>query len=150
MKPGSKEDLLKIIEVVAEKTASLVERTIGRSLSISYLTIFSHHAHEYERFIGWAEELGQKSEANNGLRFVLNNPIQTKVGAIEHIRIRKPDVYRSQLGCADFEVEDYGAFKRYELPKYPNNLRLIERPEYEMLEFFDFDNNDVLAYIISK
>lgn len=110
MTPGSKEDLLKIAEVVAEKTASLVERTIERPLSISYLTIFSHNTHEYERFIEWAKELGQKSEANNGLRFLLYSPIQTRVGVVEHIRIRKPDVYRSQLGCADFEVEDYDAF----------------------------------------
>jgi hypothetical protein len=150
MKPGSKEDLLKLASLIAEKTASLVRRTSGRDLPISYLTICSHHPHEYERFIEWAEELGEKAEANNGFKFLLKEPLQTANGAVAQIRIRKPDVYRSQLGCADFEVEDYESFKKEELPKHPDNLRLIERPEYEMLEFFDFDNNDVLAYIVSK
>ena len=150
MKPESKEDLLKIASAIAEKTAGLVERTVGRPLPISYLTIFTHHPHEYERCIEWATELGQKFEANNGYKFSLRDPLQTKVGAVECIRIRRPDVYRSQLGCADFVVEDYSVFKKDMLPRHPNNLRVIERPDSEMLEFFDFDNNDVLAYIVSK
>jgi hypothetical protein len=150
MKPGSKEDLIKIAELIAKKTASLVERTIGLSLPISYITIFTHAQYEYERFIEWAQELGQSAEANNGLKFQLNEPLQTANGTVTHIRIRKPDVYRCQLGCADFKVEDYVTFKEEELPKHPENLRLIERPEYEMLEFFDFDTNHVLAYIVSE
>ena len=97
MKPESKEDLLKIASAIAEKTAGLVERTVGRPLPISYLTIFTHHPHEYERFIKLATELGQKFEANNGFKFALHEPLQTKGSAVECIRIHKPDVYRSQL-----------------------------------------------------
>src|SRR5262249_38610073 len=106
--------------------------------------------HEYNRFIEWASDLGTKSEANNGMRFALFEPIQTESGPIAHLRIRQPDPYRSQIGCADFHVENYRKFKEEELSKHPENLRLIERPEYEMIEFFDFDNNDVLAYIVSN
>jgi hypothetical protein len=54
-----------------------------------------------------------------------------------------------QVGCNDFEVQDYKKFKAEYLPKHPSNLRLIERPEYEMVEFFDPDY-DVLAYVVSK
>ncbi len=147
---GSKEDVIKMVQVIAEKVERLVSGTVGRELPITYLTIFSHHPHEYNRFVEWASELGIKSEVNNGVRFALNEPIQTAGGAIKSVRIRKPDPYRSQIGCADVRVEDYSQFKSEEVPKYAENLRLIERPEYDMIEFFDFNCNDVLAYVLSN
>lgn len=147
---GSKEDIIKIVQLIAEKVEHLVSKTIGRELPITYVTIFGKHPHQYNRFVEWASELGTKSEANNGFRFELKEPIQTAGGLVKSIRIREPDVYRSQIGCADVQVEDYLKFKSEELPKHSENLRLIERPEYDMIEFFDFDNNDVLAYVLSN
>src|SRR6266481_7362016 len=138
---GSKEDIIKIVEIIADKIENLVKKSIGRELPITYLTIFSHNTHEYACFIEWSNQLGAQSEANNGLKFLLNKPIQTNSGIITNIRIRKPDPYRSQIGCADVYTEDYDLFRAEELPKYPDNLRLIERPEYDMIEFFDFDSN---------
>jgi hypothetical protein len=111
MKPQSKEDLLKLASLIAEKTTHLVEETIGRSLPIGYLTIFSHTPTEYERFVAYAHELGESSDANNGLKFNLHEPLKTQSGAVSQLRIRKPDVYRSQLGCADFTVEECETFK---------------------------------------
>jgi len=147
---GSKEDVVKIVQVIAEKVERLVSKTIGCELPITYLTIFGNHPHQYNRFVEWASVLGTKSEANNGFRFELKEPIQTAGGLVKSIRIRKPDVYRSQIGCADVRVEDYSKFKSEELQKHPENLRLIERPEYDMIEFFDFDENEVLAYVLSN
>ena len=147
---GSKEDIIKITQVIVEKVESLAKRTIGHELPISYLTIFSHTQHEYNRFVEWTSELGTKSEANNGVRFSLKNPIKTIGGEITQIRIRKPDPYRSQIGCADLQVDNYTLFKSEELPKHTDNLRLIERHGYEMLEFFDLYSNNVLAYVVSK
>jgi hypothetical protein len=148
--PGSKEEVIKIAQVIAQKVENLVQRTIGRELPISYLTIFSHTPQEYSRLVELMSELGTKSEANNGFKFMLTNPINTAGGDIGLIRISKPDTYRTQIGCADLDVDSYASFKMTELPKHPDNMRLIVRPEYEMLEFFAFDSNDVLAYIVSK
>lgn len=150
MKLGSEEDIRKIATYVANKAASLVERVLGEKLPILYVTIFAKTPHEFERFVEWASVIGSKSEANNGYRFSLKEPIQTTAGQVKHLRIRYPDIYRSQLGCADFEVSDYKTFKSEKLAKHPDNLRLIERPEYEMLEFYEYVPNEVLAYIVSK
>jgi hypothetical protein len=54
-----------------------------------------------------------------------------------------------QVGCNDFDIVNYEIFKKENLSKYQNNLRLIERPDYEMIKFFHPDY-DVLAYIVSK
>jgi hypothetical protein len=149
MEIGSKEDVVKIVQLIAEKTSRLVENTIGRTLPITYLTIFAKHEHEYVRLLEWTRALGTPSETNNGFRFSLNQPIQTIAGDISMIRIRKPDPERPQLGCADFEVEDYESFKTNELPKHPEHLKRIERTDYEMIEFYDTQANEVLAYVVS-
>ena len=147
---GSKEDIIKIVQVIAQKVENLIQRTIGHELPITYLTIFSHNKNEYNRFIEWLSELGIKSEANNGVKFELKKPIETVGGEIKNIRVRNPDPYRSQIGCADVKVENYDSFKNEELPKHPDNLRIPEHPKYEMIEFFDLDSNDVLAYVMSQ
>lgn len=146
----TQEELLNLARTTAEKAGQLVHGVLGRRLNIAYLTIFAHVPEEYEQMLEAAQGLGERSEANNGEKFKLTEPLQTNYGQVHLLRIRKPDVYRPQLGCADFTVEDYAAFKTEELPKHPEHMRRIERPEYEMIEFFTYHPNDVLAYVVSR
>lgn len=144
------ENISKVVSSVASKSSRLIEKTLGKRLPIAYLTIFAHGASEYDDLTKQAGELGGRSEANNGLNFLFRKPIETEAGTVSLIRVRQPDPYRSQIGCADFTIENYEEFKRIELPKHPKNMRVIERPDFEMIEFFDLEKNDVLAYIVSK
>jgi hypothetical protein len=144
----SKKTLLRAIDYVARETSTLIERTIGRELPITYLTIFAHREEEYERLIGFATELGKSEETKNGLRFNLYKPIRTRAGMLKRIRIRKPDPYRTQVGCADYDVGDYTDFRDKYLATRPYNVRLIERDGHSMLEFHDPDF-DVFAYVFS-
>lgn len=145
----SKENIIKIVQTIASKVENLVERTIGKRLPITYLTIFSKTPYEYGKLVEWASDLGEKLDTNNGIQFVLKESIETAGGRITRIRIRKPDVYRSQIGCADLEA-NFKTFKENELPKHPDNMRVPSHLTYEMIEFFDYEPNDVLAYIVSK
>lgn len=145
---NSKKTLLRAIAYTAHQTSTLIERTIGRKLPITYLTIFAHRPEEYEKLIAFAGELGKPEETNNGLRFNLKTPIRTRAGMLKRIRIRKPDPYRTQVGCADYDVGDYTDFRDKYLATRPDNVRLIERPGYSMLEFHDPDF-DVFAYVFS-
>lgn len=147
---STKEELLAAVASIAEKVEGMVMKTIGRQLSIVYVTIFTHRAAAYDRLVELGSNLGKRTDANNGEAFILYEPFSTAGGKVGKIRIRKPDPYRSQLGCADLKVEDYVSFKEHELARHPQNLRLIVRPEYEMIEFFDMDSNDVLAYVLSR
>jgi hypothetical protein len=78
----------------------------------------------------------------------LSEPIIVNANTITHLRIRKPDKERPQVGCNDFDVPDYSTFKEQYLPLYPDNLKLIKRPEYEMIEFSHPDY-DALSYVVS-
>lgn len=134
---------------VADKTSELSRKVIGKSLPISSLTIFAHYPDEFEKLSDIVKILGNFLNENNGPRVALHEPIKAGGDTIAHLRIRKPDPYRTQVGCDDFDVPDYETFKSENLLKYPNNLRLIKREDYEMIEFFHPDF-DVLAYVVSK
>ncbi|RJQ28550.1 hypothetical protein C4571_03340 [Candidatus Parcubacteria bacterium] len=144
----SKEKLIEAVRYVVEKTSTLSEKIVGKSFPITHLTIFAHSQDEYENLVEIQDKLGKFYNENNGPRVTLHEPITIGKDHITHLRIRKPDPERSQVGCSDFET-DYESFKRQYLSSHPNNLRLIERPAYEMIEFFD-PAFDVLAYVVSK
>lgn len=142
-----KTGLIEAVRYVAVETSRLAERIVGKTFPIKYLTIFAHAESEYELLIGILSDMGKSYGYNNGPRVELNEPIEVGENRITHLRIRKPDLERPQVGCNDFET-DYESFKKDFLFKHPDNLRLIKRPEYEMVEFYD-PSFDVLAYVVS-
>ncbi len=145
----NEKELREAVVYVADKTSDLAKKIIGKTLPISSLTIFAHYPDEFEKLSGMVKTLGNFVNENNGPRVALHEPMKVGENTIIHLRIRKPDPYRMQVGCSDFGVQDYNLFKNEYLFKHSNNLRLIERKDYEMIEFFDPDF-DVLAYVVSK
>ncbi len=145
----NEKQLIETVKYIATETTKLCKKVIGKSLLINSLTIFSHYADEYEQLIKIIHEIGKPYNEHNGLCVNLHKPIKVSGHSIQYLRIRKPDPYRMHVGCNDFEVEGYQSFKKIHTPKHPQNLRIIERPDYEMIEFFDPDF-DVLAYVVSK
>jgi len=143
----NKEDLIKAVDAIASGTSSLAKKIIGRTFPIMSLTVFTHSEAEFELLNKVLDDLGKPYDYNNGPRVELYSPIIVDNNQIKYLRIRKPDVERSQMGCNDFET-NYMKFKNKYLSKYPNNLRLIKRPEYEMIELYH-PEFDVLAYIVS-
>lgn len=144
----NKKQFIETINYVSTQTSKLCNKIIGKKLPIVSLTVFSHYAKEYFKLIEILKTMGVPYNANNGFRFSLNKPIKSGNNLIKYVRIRLPDPYRMQVGCSDFEIENYEDFKKRYLENHPGNLRLIKRPEYEMIEFFDPDF-DVFAYIVS-
>lgn len=145
----NKKQFLVAVKYVVLQSTKLCKKSIGKKLPIICLTIFAHYTEEYNNLVKIALKLGKIYSENNGPYVYLKNPLKIGSNTIKYLRIRKPDPYRMQVGCNNFEVEDYQSFKRKYLTKDRKNLRLIKRPNYEMIEFFDPDF-DVLAYVVSK
>jgi len=145
----NKKQLLEAVKYVVVQTTKLCKKSIGKELPITSLTIFSHYTEEYKNLVKIALSLGKLHNENNGPYVYLKNPLKVGSNTIKYLRIRQPDPYRMQVGCNDFNVEDYQSFKRKYLTKDQKNLHIIKRPDYEMMEFFD-PNFDVLAYVVSK
>ena len=143
------QQLRKTVIYIANETSKLSKKIIGKILPIKSLTVFSHYPDEFEKLSEITKTIVNFLNENNGPRIILHKPIKVGNNTIIHLRIRKPDPYRMQVGCNDFEIIDYNTFKNENLSKHTNNLRLIKRSNYEMIEFFDPDF-DILAYVVSK
>lgn len=145
----SKDKLVEAVIYTATASSQMCSGILGTSLPIHTLTIFSHFDTEFEFLKRTLLDMGSPFNENNGPRVTLNEPIQVGENTITHLRIRHPDSERPQVGCNDFDVENYETFKQAHLLKHPKNLHLIQRPDYEMIEFKDL-KYDVLAYVVSS
>jgi len=144
----TKDELLETITYIACETTKLCIQVTGHEYPISSLTVFAHYPNEFIQLKDILLSMGKFKSENNGPFVELYEPIHLPSQELSLVRIRKPDPYRMQVGCNDFEIPSYENFKGEFLNKN-ECVRLIERPEYEMIEFFNPDF-DVLAYIISK
>lgn len=144
----NKEELIQALTYVTVQASKLSETIIGIILPVTSATVFSHDPDEYRILSEILSGLGKEYDRVNGLRVVLHEPIKIQSHMITHLRVRPPDPNRPQVGCCDFNVQNYEIFKREQLKSHAQNLRLIERPEYEMIEFFS-PEFDILAYVVS-
>ena len=145
----NKKDLLEAIEYITTNATKLGEMVLNEQHYIGSLTVFSHYKDEFERLKEILLDMGNLETENNGPFVRFSTPLRIGRNNIQLVRIRKPDPYRMQVGCVDFIIEDYNAFKKKYLKSKSDNLRLFERLQYEMIEFFDPDF-DVLAYVLSE
>jgi hypothetical protein len=145
---GNQAQLVEAVKYIASATSKMSLKIIGKTFPIKSLTIFSHSPAEFKRLSEILSRIGNPYNYNNGPRVELNEPIEVEKNRINHLRIRKPDPERPQSGCNDFDT-DYENFKHSYLAKFPHNLKLIKRPEYEMIEIRD-KKFDVLAYVVSN
>src|ERR1051326_6339332 len=107
----SEQELRNAIDYVAQQTTKLCKQVTGEEYPIEYLTIFSHFEDEFDSLRKIIEPLGEIIEANNGYADKLEEPIQLKNNELYRVRVRKSDPERPQVGCNDFTVPDYEAFK---------------------------------------
>lgn len=145
----NKDSLLQAIIYTATNSSALCEAVIGKQLPIHSLTIFSHFEDEFVFLKKLLSTIGTPYNENNGPRIALHKPIIIDSHTLTHLRIRKPDSERPQVGCNDFDVKNYKDFNERYLEIHPDHLTLIKRPEYEMIEFHHPDF-DVLAYVVSS
>lgn len=148
--PIEDEETLKdAIRYVILSSSALCRRAIHTQLPITSLTIFAHYPEEFAYLRTILDKIGEPFNENNGPRITLHKPLAIEQNVITKLRVRQPDPYRMQVGCNDFDVPNYDEFKAKYLTSVNPHLRLIERPDYEMVEFFDPDS-DVLAYVLNQ
>lgn len=136
------------LEYVHDNLRELSSLVLKEHLSIKTLKIFAHYQEEYNFLYDWSHAIGKQDKESSATSLYVEpySPLVIKDEPIEYIGIRVPDPYRSQVGCGDFEVEDFEYFKDKYLGKSPY-IREIEHSTYTMLEIFHPDF-DVLAYIV--
>lgn len=135
------------VKKIVQEIHSLTNACLPNFTSkIVYLTIFAQDKNDYNRLIDEFSKLGEKRKANNGVEFKLYNPFLAEAELIQEVRVRKPDVHRKELGCADIEVKglSYDVLREIALEK---GYDIIVRKTFEMIELSSFEI-DAYAYIV--
>jgi len=132
-----------VTNIVSKAQALKNKHTDQVSAPVNYACIFAQSEDEYNEMESIFKEWGEPvHETKTG--FVYRIPsLETSAGELTLLKLRKPDPTRPERGDADFTVSNYPEFKAKYLDK--PNVKLIERPEMEMMELTDSDF-DVRAY----
>jgi hypothetical protein len=149
------------IRYIADECTWLFFNEVGYVAPIRSLTIFAHYPDEYDHLARLVTDMGVLVNENKGPRVKLREPVTVHVGnievnglretvtqTIEYLRVRRPDPYRMQVGCAVYDVSDYWDFKSF-YGLVSASPRTLDRGEYEVLEFFS-PSSDVLGYAVSN
>ena len=131
------------------EASKLCEKVTGELYPIESVSIFAHDEKEYAFLSRLLGTLGASVGENKGPRVTLHEPVVVGSNTVTHLRIRTPDDEHPQVGSNDFKVPDYFVFKSTYLSARPENLKLIVRPGYELIEMFD-PTVDVLGYFLSE
>jgi hypothetical protein len=151
-----KQQLLEAIEHIHFSSYELCKKSFGYYLpNAGNLGLFCHYENEFELLKNIRDEITEKSENPELKYYTLLEPIVIAAKddipetTYTHLYIRKPDIYRYQVGDIDFYLEDgeYQELKKAMLNgKQVKGARVFDRPDLDMIELFDPDI-DVLAYV---
>ncbi|MEK9151638.1 MAG: hypothetical protein AAB547_03320 [Patescibacteria group bacterium] len=149
-------ELLEVIRHIHFACFDLCKQSFGKYLPVAgNMGVFCHYDDEYKFLIELRKKLTEESDNVNQKYFRLHNPlvIPTRGDVPEatytFLYIRKPDPYRFHVGDVDFVLEEgqYQEFKKsLRDGKVIKGARIFERPELDMVEFYNPDV-DALGYV---
>ena len=138
-------DLKQFVKEIVKKSNELRIKHISEQARVNYACVFCQSDEQYEALVTDAKEFGKViDETPTGPLFQIE--LETVVGKLRLLKIRKPDATRPELGDADFTVGNYDDFKKKYLSR--KGFKLIERKDFEMIELIDNEFN-VRAYFSS-
>ena len=130
----------------AQELEKLSEKLIGEKLPIVSLKLFPHYEEEYKYLFSLISKLGPKSEYTSETSFYVDSDKKVNGPQIKLLGLRIVDPYRMQVGCGDYEVDNFQEFRSKHI-SLPFIRDMIKYPE--MLEIWHPDF-DVLGYIIPR
>ncbi|MFM7088700.1 MAG: hypothetical protein ACKOW9_04170 [Candidatus Paceibacterota bacterium] len=155
----NEEELLEAVKHVHFECFKLCKQSFGKYFPVAgNIGIFCHYNSEYKYLTEVREKLTDPSESINQKYFLLHNPIVIPASGdipetrYTHLYIRKPDIYRSQVGDVDFVIgdEEYIELKNQLSSGVEiKGARIFDRADLDMVELYDPDV-DALGYISPK
>lgn len=150
------EELGKAIGYVHLMCYKLCKQSFGKYLpNAGNIGIFCHYQDEYERLVKIRKQLTHPSNDPDQKYFELKQPIVVPAmddmpeSTYTHLYIRKPDIYRAQVGDVDFFLDqsEYDKLKTgLTNGKQIPGARVFPRNDLDMIELYNPDI-DALGYV---
>lgn len=142
--PITDEDTLnKAFEYVAAELRKLSLKILNEKLPITTLKIFPHFQEEYEYLYKLISSMGKPAPFNSKTSFYSKTSKQIDENAIKYLGVRIVDPERPQVGCGDYEINNFDEFRE----KYAGKSKFVRDFRKDMLEIWHPDF-DVLGYVI--
>jgi len=148
--------LLEAISHIHSECFKLCKASFGQYLPVAgNVGFFCHYDDEYEILTELRKELTEASDNENQKYFRLHEPIVIPASGdmaktvYTHLYIRKPDIYRAQVGDIDFVMEPalYARHKKaLQDGQVITGARIFPRADLDMIELYNPDV-DALGYI---
>lgn len=148
--------LLEAVEYTHFACYELCRQSFAKYLpNAGNIGIFCHYDEEYDQLVAIRKQLTEPSNDPNQKYFKLHEPIivpardEVPESTYTHLYIRKPDIYRSQVGDVDFYLEqsEYDELKQsLKDGKQIKGARIFPRNDLDMIELFNPDI-DALGYV---
>jgi len=152
----NEEQLIEAIKYTHFACHKLCQQSFRKYMPIAgNIGIFCHYDEEYEKLVKMRKGLTKSSDNPDQKYFALYEPItipangNVSEATYTHLYIRKPDIYRPQVGDIDFylEQQDYDQIKQTLLGGQKiKGARIFPRQDLDMIELYDPDI-DALGYI---
>ena len=152
----SQDGLLEAMKYIHLACHKLCEQSFGTYLpNAGNMGVFCHYDDEYARLVEIRQRIAKPSDDPNQKYFELYEPIIIPAEAdvpettYTHLYIRRPDIYRAQVGDIDFYVEqtEYDKLKQSLVDGAKiEGARIFPRSDLDMIELYDPDV-DTLAYV---
>ena len=152
----AREELFEAIQYIHFACHKLCIQSFNKYLpNAGNMGVFCHYESEYKHLVDVRKQLTEPSNDPNQKYFRLHKPIVIPAQdglpktTYTHLYIRKPDIYRAQVGDVDFflEQKEYQDLKQ-SLVDGPiiKGARVFPRQDLDMIELFDPDI-DALGYV---
>lgn len=132
-----------VFEYVATNLEKLSEKIFGEILPITTLKVFAHYPDEYTYMNKSILNKGKKASISSDTSLYVETNQKFNKYNIKYLGIRIVDPYRMQVGCGDYEIENFEEFKR----KWLGKSDFIRSFREDMIEIWHPDF-DVFGYIV--
>lgn len=132
---------------ITEQLEILSQEVLHEKLSISILKVFPHYPEEYAYLHTLISKMGPETSYSSETSLYVEIDKEIRGHNITALGVRFVDPYRMQVGCGDYEVDDFTVFRQ----KHINTSPFIRdvKDSTDMLEIWHPDY-DVLGYVIPK
>lgn len=122
---------------------NLSEKLFNERLPITTLKIFAHYPEEYKYIHDLISSKGKEASFSSETSLYVETDEIVNTYNIKYLGIRVVDPYRMQVGCGDYEIDNFEEFKK----KWLGKSDFIRSFREDMIEIWHPDF-DVLGYVV--
>lgn len=147
---GSEDQFNEALEYLAAKVGDLLTAVSDERLPVPILKLFAHDTQEYQKILAFVNSHGTKAAVSSSMSHYVNVTSGLTVAGtrIKLLGVRKPDATRPQVGCGDYEVDDFDAFAKKILVEQPQYAGAVQNAHGSHMIELKHPDFDVIGYVI--